>query len=300
MSNLHRIAWMDAQIREMRYPNSRTLAERFEISQRQASRDIEYMRYSMGAPLEYSALKGGYFYSDSAFKLPEYYITKEEKQALSYLTFKYLKMGGDQGVRIAELFSKITGEELADGYGQGGISVFSIDSTEAGVFDILKRAVRNRTSVEMIYSNAGGEVSRRSFDPYKLFVSRRLNYVVGFCGLKNDIRVFRLDRIKKVYETQLKFSVSPLFNENNFTDDMSFSFRDPFIARVRFSSAVSENDIKLPITAVDMLVYEIRFLASDEILQALLSLSAEFTILSPVWLKNRFREKLMKLLQKNS
>lgn len=48
MSNLHRILWIDQEIRRGGYPNSRTIAEQFEISPRQAARDIEYLRYSLG------------------------------------------------------------------------------------------------------------------------------------------------------------------------------------------------------------------------------------------------------------
>ena len=52
MSNLHRIQWIDAQIRAERFPNCSTIARKFEITRRQASRDIEYLRYSLGAPVE--------------------------------------------------------------------------------------------------------------------------------------------------------------------------------------------------------------------------------------------------------
>lgn len=60
MSNLHRIQWIDKQLRAKGYPYARTIAERLEISTRQAARDIEYMRYSLGAPIEYCPSMKGY------------------------------------------------------------------------------------------------------------------------------------------------------------------------------------------------------------------------------------------------
>ena len=51
MSNMHRIHWFDEQIRSGRFPNSSWLARDFEISRRQAQRDIEYMASSLRAPL---------------------------------------------------------------------------------------------------------------------------------------------------------------------------------------------------------------------------------------------------------
>jgi predicted DNA-binding transcriptional regulator YafY len=44
VSKAHRIAWIDAQIRAGRRPNTLAIAERFEISTRQAARDVEYLR----------------------------------------------------------------------------------------------------------------------------------------------------------------------------------------------------------------------------------------------------------------
>ena len=48
MAALHRIQWLDSEIRAETYPNARRLAERFEISHRQAQRDFEYLRDSLG------------------------------------------------------------------------------------------------------------------------------------------------------------------------------------------------------------------------------------------------------------
>jgi len=62
VSNLHRIIWLDEQLRNKRYPDRQKIADKFEISIRQVARDIEYMKYSMGAPIEYSAFHRGYYY----------------------------------------------------------------------------------------------------------------------------------------------------------------------------------------------------------------------------------------------
>ena len=46
-----RMIWFHNRVAANAYPNAGTLAEQFEISSRQAQRDIEYMRDSMNAPL---------------------------------------------------------------------------------------------------------------------------------------------------------------------------------------------------------------------------------------------------------
>ena len=109
MSNLHRIVWIDRQIRLSRYPNRKTIAKKFEISIRQAARDIEYMRDSLLAPIEYSSSKKGYYYKEgTTFALPYSYITKEEHKLLEHLAKQYANYGGSQAAQVAEFFQRLT------------------------------------------------------------------------------------------------------------------------------------------------------------------------------------------------
>ena len=59
ISAYQRMIWFHNRVVENAYPNAGTLAEQFEISNRQAQRDIEYMMDSMNAPLLYCARKRG-------------------------------------------------------------------------------------------------------------------------------------------------------------------------------------------------------------------------------------------------
>jgi predicted DNA-binding transcriptional regulator YafY len=76
MSNLKRLQWIDAQIRNGKYPNCRIVSEHFELSSRQAARDMEYLRDSMGAPLQYDASHNGYYYIKPSFVLPAHIISE--------------------------------------------------------------------------------------------------------------------------------------------------------------------------------------------------------------------------------
>jgi predicted DNA-binding transcriptional regulator YafY len=61
VASLHRLQWIDECIRHNKYPNITQIVERFEISRRQALRDVEYLRDSLGAPIKYNAKYQGYF-----------------------------------------------------------------------------------------------------------------------------------------------------------------------------------------------------------------------------------------------
>ena len=69
MSADSRIQWLHRKILSRSYPNARLVAERFGISHRQAQRDVDYLKNVLGAPIDYSYAKRGFFYTEP-FDLP--------------------------------------------------------------------------------------------------------------------------------------------------------------------------------------------------------------------------------------
>lgn len=109
MANAHRLLWIDAQIRAGRHPNATTIAAQFEITRRQAARDLEYLRHSLGAPLVYDAEHRGYQYEGETFFLPALAIGPEERAALSDLAHRYQGDGSARGIALANLFTRLAG-----------------------------------------------------------------------------------------------------------------------------------------------------------------------------------------------
>ena len=69
MSANDRIQWFHKKISAGCYPNASHLSEKFDISHRQAQRDVEFLRKELSAPLGYDSAKKGYFYTED-FILP--------------------------------------------------------------------------------------------------------------------------------------------------------------------------------------------------------------------------------------
>lgn len=65
MSANDRIQWFHKKIAANCYPNAAHLSERFEISHRQAQRDVDYLRRELEAPLAYCSHKKGYYYKEN-------------------------------------------------------------------------------------------------------------------------------------------------------------------------------------------------------------------------------------------
>ena len=60
-----RIQWLHKKILNMYYPNAMRISERFNISHRQAQRDVDYLKNKLGAPIEYSAEHKGFYYTET-------------------------------------------------------------------------------------------------------------------------------------------------------------------------------------------------------------------------------------------
>jgi len=69
MSANDRIQWFHKKISANCFPNASHLSEQFDISHRQAQRDVEFLRKELGAPLGYDTAKKGYYYKNE-YTLP--------------------------------------------------------------------------------------------------------------------------------------------------------------------------------------------------------------------------------------
>lgn len=79
---LERLLRIHDLIQTESYPNAPFLAKHTEVSVATINRDLEYMRSRLGARIEYSRSRGGYYYEEE-FHLPTYLISAKEFQVLA-------------------------------------------------------------------------------------------------------------------------------------------------------------------------------------------------------------------------
>ncbi len=300
MSNLHRIQWIDSQIRSDRFPNCSKIAEKFCISKRQASRDIEYIRDSLNAPLEYSPAEYGYYYSDDTFVLPGIMVTETEKQALTYLAGQFREADNNVAAGLADLFSKLTGEAVGKPEKIPRLPYIQLDEQEIKQYRVLKKAIQEGMKVTVEYVNFANVRTERFFCPYKIFRKDLHNYVVGFCEMRKDLRIFRLDRFRKIIITDEAFVKPVYFNGSLYGEDYQFNYREPFEAVVSFDTPVSKSIFGINSFQMDEKTYRIRFQASGQFISELLALEINFRIVNPKWLRERLLSRLQTVFSANT
>jgi predicted DNA-binding transcriptional regulator YafY len=70
----------------------------------------------------------------------------------------------------------------------------AVPQPQGEIVSTLSLAAHQQRRVELCYRSRGEETVRR-FDPYGLVYHWSRWYVVGWCHLRQDVRVFRLDRV---------------------------------------------------------------------------------------------------------
>jgi predicted DNA-binding transcriptional regulator YafY len=300
MSNIHRIRWIDQQIRSKAFPNCKTIAEQFEISIRQASRDIEYLRYSLDAPLEYCHEHQGYFYQEDAFSLPSLFISQEDRSMLSYLAGQYRLSESDQALRLAELLQKLSGDQENETASSWPLPEFPAHPSLVKKYHTLDRAMKEKAKVQMKYFSSSNDITTRIVHPYHWLQSFGHLYLLAFCEKRTDIRMFRLDRIRKSQNLSETFTLAPDFNIKRFTEISSRRFCQPYHAIVQWDRAITlPMNSAFQAKALADHTFEIQFESSAKLFTGLISLMEPFKILDPPWLKEQYKRFLKRFTEKN-
>lgn len=117
--------------------------------------------------------------------------------------------------RIASALASMPVDDLAD-----QISVEETGDSAGPALAPLRQAMAAGLQCELVYVSADGAVpTERVLDPYVIAVARGHWYVIGFCGTRNAVRVFRVDRIVSLRVTEQGFSVPSDFRAEDYVRD---------------------------------------------------------------------------------
>lgn len=200
MSNMHRILWFDEQIRARRFPNAKALAEHFEISVRQAGRDIEYMQDSLRAPMSYNARRRGYEYNDAAYILPSVFLTETDIRIVNFLIYKYEEavksIGYVEGLdRVVQTLKRFVPYQPED----SELPAFIVDARTAQHKHDIDRAIERCHKLRIVYADNAGE-HEVDIHPYRTYSQAASAHVavIAWCEQSGEVEHFRLDRIESI------------------------------------------------------------------------------------------------------
>jgi predicted DNA-binding transcriptional regulator YafY len=214
---LERLLWLHQQIKGQRFPNAVRQAERFEVSNKTAQRDINCLRDRFCAPLSFDRRRNGYFYEDSFYELP--CLPASQQEVLCLLLARRLldhSVGGYIGRELDSLKEKVFAVECGLGFTPDIIqSAFSTvwsgyTPAQEENFRLTAGALIHRRPIRFEYhSPVSPQITNRTVEPHHLQHYMASWVLTAFCRNRNAWRKFYLARMSGLQILDPAFSPRP-------------------------------------------------------------------------------------------
>lgn len=268
------------------------LAEKFEVSKRTINRDIEDLCMA-GIPIV--TTQGG----NGGISIAEGY--KVDKSVLTYDEMQNVVAG----LKVLDSISSEAGtEKLLNKFFVKKDSMLSVRDSiiidlsshyKSGLTDkitLIKNAIRKNTGISFRYYSNKGD-SLREVEPYYLTFQWTAWYVFGYCLEKKDFRLFKLNRLWELTDTDKVFSLREIPEERK---DFESYFTDEIQITALFDESVKYRLIdeygveSYTITEEGKLLFRTSFTNKDFMLSWILSFGDKVEILYPKGLKQEIKK----------
>lgn len=188
-------------LRDGRLHRARDIAERLEVSLRTIYRDMETLQAS-GLPVE--GERGVGYMLTAPVTLPPLNLTLTELEALHFGLAVVSEAADAElqkaAVSLSAKIDAVVPEDRIEPPGGWGFAVYPFADAARGFrhMPALRGAIRARQKLEIAYTDLEGTTSQRTIRPLQMEYWGRVWTLTCWCELRNDFRVFRIDRIETI------------------------------------------------------------------------------------------------------
>jgi predicted DNA-binding transcriptional regulator YafY len=207
---MNRIDRLYALVEELRAAGrrgrtARQLADHFKVSVRTIERDLSALGQA-GVPLATKQGRTGGYTLDRSMSLPPLNFTPREAAAVAvalsrpeHVLFRRDARSALQ--KIVAAMPEQAVEEAREAAEKVRLLVQPVPDPDAEIAEIIWQAVRDNHVLRIRYTNVGGVDTIREVEPQQVVVTPLGTYLNAWCHLRDDDRVFRLDRITQAERT---------------------------------------------------------------------------------------------------
>ncbi len=173
------------------------------------------------------------------------------------------------------------------------------------ILDLVNQATQEQRHIEIDYfSMHRSALTRRRVAPYKVWFYDETFYVIGFCELRGDIRIFAVDRIERLEILDSRFEPPAGFDANAFMQASFGVFQGETVqVRIHFAPAVAgyiEERVWHPTQILEHqsdggLIFSAQVAGLEEIKYWTLKWGAGATVLAPEALRAAVAEEVKKM-----
>lgn len=278
------------------------LAARLEIDERTVRRYIETLQ-DLGIPIEAQMGRHGGYAIRPGFKLPPLIFNNDEIVFLVLGLLNARALGVVEGAtamesalaKIMRVLPAATVERVEMLRGELTLATNPPQvQVEGAVLTALSFAATQRTSVCMIYTSSEGE-TERVFDPYGVVRVDERWYTVGFCHLRQDIRMFRVDRIRHIERGERQFNRPDDFDCLEYVTRTIAEIPDRWDIEVLLKISLAQAQHLIPATMAMLedgpkgVIFRARLSDLDRVARFLVNLNCSFKVKAPPELKDALR-----------
>lgn len=274
---------------------AKELANKFEVSTRTIYRDIEALS-SANVPIYASKGKDG-----GICLLDEYVLNKsilsEEEQTQILFALQGMKKVSREEKDILEKLSILFNKKVDD-WIKIDFSNWGKDNSQGKMFDMVKTAILNKNLIEFVYYNSTGNESKRIIEPLQIWFKDKSWYLIGYCKLKEDYRIFKIARIKELKILEEHFKRELPKEQKKAKDNFKVISLELEISKeiaYRVYDEFDNNEISRKENG--NFIVKVEYPDTEWVYGYILSFGEHIKILSPCKAKNIIKDKLEKTLK---
>jgi predicted DNA-binding transcriptional regulator YafY len=280
---------------------ARDLAEKFEVSIRTIHRDIEDICKAGIPVVTYQGGDGGISIAEG-YKFDKNILTNDELSNI-LIGLKGLE-SISEGTQVKRLLEKITPKEedilsINNNIFIDLSSFYKISLSQK--INILRDAIQHNLEVCFDYFSSKG-MTKRCIEPYFITFKWSAWYVFGFCKLREDFRIFKLNRIDELVTTNADFTPRELIGVRTHLDDY---FNDQGeIATLLLDRSMEYQIVETygvgsyEITADNRIKFDLEYRNHEYAIQTILAFGEKAEVLSPKHIIDEIRSCAENILNK--
>jgi predicted DNA-binding transcriptional regulator YafY len=175
--------------------------------------------------------------------------------------------------------------------------------------DLISQAIDKRRTAQMRYYSASrNNTTRREVDPYHLWFSAGSLYLIAYCHLRNEVRMFAVERIRALTLTDHPYQMPLGFNVEEYVQDALMIMRGRRIeVELLFSKTVTpwlkdkswHPSQEISLSKDGRMTLTLKVADTDELLGWVLSFGSQVRVVRPEGLRERVKNEAKKVLGAN-
>lgn len=225
---LERISHIHRKIKSGCYPNTKQLAYELESGIATISRDLEYMRDRMYAPIEYDFTHKGYYYTEAFEPSMQNHLSDKDLRVMlsAKILLSHYKNTPiyEEACTMLDLLSSnaMEGKNTAL---MNRIAVAPTVETNVNqeIWNAIQDSLNQNHILQFDYTDRWGKkTEQRRLRPYQLVLDEGVCYLFGFDELRQAERIFSLVRMKNTVVTGDEFELPDNYDFESRCKDGNF------------------------------------------------------------------------------